>query len=486
MSAVTAECSSRRDDPKIAQPFKVGYGRTNDQSPGGTAENIGRGISRPFGTRFPSTSPNAEALGYCRISLREKTWGNNWIPRAWLWLVFLLAVVSAQAAPPRVFLLDPAFIESTRQKIRAGDQSFAPALQQLKEDAADSLKTEDVSVVSKTNLPPSGDKHDFMSEAPYYWPNPDTTNGLPYIRRDGERNPGTRSISDRRNLGHMVGTVETLSLAYYFTTNEPYAAKAAELLRAWFLNPATRMNPNFEYAQAVRGQNTGRGTGLIEAVGFTVVVDSVGMLAGSKAWTKRDQAGLEDWFSHFLKWMQESPNGRAEAAAKNNHGSFYDLQVACYSLFLDKTNEARAIVEEVKRKRIAKQIETDGRQPLELERTKGWGYSVFNLRALFSLATVGERVEVDLWHFETSDGRSIRKALDFLLPFALKQKKWPYRQIGQFPAQELYSPLRQAAVKYPQAEYQKFASQLPSLSATSRARLLYPPYSNRMAASNLR
>lgn len=363
-------------------------------------------------------------------------------------------------------------MEATRKKIWAGDKTFAPALEQLKEDAEREMGDEVFSVMSKTNLPPSRDKHDFMSEAPYFWPNPETPNGLPYIRKDGERNPGVRSISDRRNLGRMIGAVETLSITYYFTTNEMYAGKAAQLLRTWFLNPATRMNPNFEYAQAVRGQNTGRGTGLIEAVGFTAVTDALGLMAGSKAWTKSDQEGLQDWFAHFLKWMRESPNGRAEAAAKNNHGSFYDLQVTCYSLFLGKTNEARTVLEEVKRKRIAKQIEPDGRQPLELERTKGWGYSIFNLRALFSLATAGERSGVDLWHFETPDGRSIRKALDFLVPFALKEKKWSYHQLGQFPPQDLYSPLRQAAVKYPDREYRKLLARIPPLSPSSRANLL--------------
>jgi hypothetical protein len=170
--------------------------------------------------------------------------------------------------------------------------------------------------------------------------------------------------------------------------------------------------------------------------------------------------------------MQESPNGRAEAAAKNNHGSFYDLQVASYSLFLGRTNEARKVLEEVKHKRIAKQIEPDGRQPLELERTKSWGYSIFNLRALLSLATVGERIGIDLWHFETEDGRSIHKALDFLIPFGLKQKKWPYRQLGQFPAQELYSPLRHAANSYPDRDYRRLLSQIPPLSSSSRANLL--------------
>jgi hypothetical protein len=445
-----------------------------------------RGTSRPaastgqHGFDLSKTAPRTDML-------RAGTSRAPVLQRLLLYcLLSLLPAFAASASPPRVFLLDSTFIESTRQKIWADDTSFALALEKLKEDAEGSLEMRPVSVTTKTNVPPGGDKHDFMSEAPYFWPNPNTTNGLPYIRRDGERNPGTHAISDRGNLGHMVGAVETLSLAYYFTTNEAYATKATDLLRTWFLSPATRMNPNFEYAQAVRGQNTGRGTGLIEAVGFTAVVDAVGLLGGSKAWTKTDQAGMEDWFAHFLKWMQESPNGRAEAAAKNNHGSFYDLQVTCYSLFVGKTNEARKTLEDVKQKRIAKQIESDGRQPLELERTKSWGYSVFNLRALFSLATVGERVGVDLWHYQTADGRGLQKALDFLTPFALKKERWPYRQLGQFPAQELYSPLRQAALKYPGAEYQKVVSQLPPVSASSRARLLYPPYSNRIADSKSR
>jgi hypothetical protein len=250
-----------------------------------------------------------------------------------------------------------------------------------------------------------------------------------------------------------------------------YARKAGLLLRAWFLDPETRMNPNFQFAQAVPGQNTGRGTGLIEAAGLTSLVDAVGLLEGSKAWSQADQQGLQDWFSRFLHWMQDSQNGRAEAAAKNNHGSFYDLQVVCFSLFLGQTNQARAVLESAKQKRIAKQIEPDGRQPLELERTHSWGYSIFNLRALFSLATVAERQGVDLWNFETADGRSIRKALDFLVPFALRERTWPYRQTGKFSPSDLHPLIRQAALKYPKADYKALTKRIPSVDVANRSNL---------------
>jgi len=378
----------------------------------------------------------------------------------------------ASANLPRVFLLDPKHLHDTRERLRAGDKTFQSALAALERDARDALKAGPYSVMSKDRLPPSGDKHDFMSQAPYYWPDTNSPDGKPYIRRDGERNPEIYNLSDRGSLGRLIGTVETLSIAYYFTTNEAYAEKAAAFLRTWFLDTATRMNPNFEFAQAVPGANTGRGTGLIETAGLTSLVDAVGLLAESNAWTKKDQEGLQDWFSHFLQWMQESKNGRAEAAAKNNHGSYYDLQVVCFSLFVGKTDVARNIFEEVKQKRIARQIEPDGRQPLELERTRAWSYSIFNLRALFSLASVGERSGVDLWHFETPDGRSIRKALDFLIPFALKDKKWPYRQLGQFPNEDLFPLIRQAAVKYPERQYKGLLPKLRPIDSASRTRLL--------------
>ena len=323
-----------------------------------------------------------------------------------------------------------------------------PALAKLERDAQKALTSGPFSVVAKTVTPPSGDKHDYMSQAPYFWPDPKSANGLPYIRRDGERNPEINKITDHRVLDEMESAVETLALAYYFTGKEKYAAKAAALLRVFFLDPSTRMNPNLQFAQAIPGVNTGRGIGLIETRGLTRVVDAIGLLSPAKSWLASDQKGLESWVAQFLQWMLESKNGRDEAAAKNNHGTFYDVQVVSFALFLNRRDLARSVLEEAKSKRIAVQIEPDGRQPLELARTKAWSYSVMNLEGLFTLARLGENVGVDLWNYETKDGRSIRKAIHFLMPFANGEKKWPYQQLGEFQPEMFFHLLTRSAAHY--------------------------------------
>jgi len=376
------------------------------------------------------------------------------------------------AAALRVFLLDATHLETIRRRIREGDQTLALPLSRLERDARKAMGEGPFSIVNKGVTPPSGDKHDYMSQAPYFWADPKSPNGLPYIRRDGERNPEINKITDHRSLDDLENSVETLSLAYYLKGDEAYATKAVQLLRTFFLDPATRMNPNLEYAQFIPGVNTGRGIGLIETRGLTRVVDAIGLIAGSKALSAADEHGLRDWFGKFLQWMLESKNGREEAAAKNNHGTYYDVQIVSFALFVGRQQLAVEVLRAAKQKRIAAQIEPDGHQPLELARTKAWGYSNGNLDGLMQLATLGQRVGIDLWNFQTADGRSIRKALDFLVPIAIGQAKWQYQELEGVKPEMLFPLMRRAAQIYQDKPYQASMSKVSPMDLADRSRLL--------------
>lgn len=401
----------------------------------------------------------------------------------WSSLLGLSAMVNGRAATdpgpklplPKVFLFNANYLGAMRERISKNGPTIKGALERLTRDADEALKTRPMSVVNKSTTPPSGDKHDYMSEAPYFWPDPASSNGLPYIRRDGERNPEINRITDHHNILHLPDVVETLGLAYYFTGNEAYAAKAAELLRVWFLDATTRMNPNLKYAQAIRGVNDGRGIGLIESRGLIHVVEAAGLLAGSKSWTAADQSGLQKWFGDFLDWMRHSKNGRDEAAAKNNHGTYYDVQVVSFALFLDRRELATYVLQTARQKRIAVQIEPDGRQPLELARTKAWSYSVGNLSGLMLLAKLGESSGVDLWHFETPDGRGIRRALEYLQPFATREKRWPYQQLGGWSPQGFVPLLRDAVLHYPDPKLKELLQKLSRTNHSDQDVLTRPP-----------
>ncbi|HEV2135219.1 MAG TPA: alginate lyase family protein [Terracidiphilus sp.] len=378
-------------------------------------------------------------------------------------LAFLLAApvvaqrpVAATARPeaPATMEIDGQFL----LKMKA--HPAAAIVNTAKLDADKAMAVGPYSVMDKQDVPASGSKHDYASLAPYWWPNPDTKNGMPFVRKDGQVNPSRYKVPDDREFNETRNAVHALALGYYLTGNEKYARRALLLLRRWFLNPATRMNPNLKFAQAVPGVNTGRGTGLIEVREIPRLLDAITLLSGSPAMTKATKAGLRDWFTAYLKWLTTSKNGQEEADAKNNHGSWYDQQVVGIALFLGEKDLARQTAESAKTKRIAVQIEPDGSEPLELVRTKSFSYSVFSLDGLMRLAQEADQVDVDLWDYRAPDGGSIRAALDYLVPFATKKKEWTHEAINGVDGSLLVEPLLLGAMHWKDAEYLKLAEQL--------------------------
>jgi hypothetical protein len=386
-------------------------------------------------------------------------------------LILALSGGSAQAQL-RTFLIDPQAAEQVRSSIGSGAKEYSAAGKYLQKEADKLADARPVSVVEKKAAPPSGDKHDYMSMGKYWWPDPATKDGLPYIRRDGEVNPETKDFSDEAVLNKMIKNVVTLSYASYYLGDERSAAQAAAQLRVWFLDSATRMNPHLDFSQSVPGRNEGRGSGIIDAHQLPLLIDALGMLEASPAYTPQDREGMKAWFKAYLHWLRESKNGKHEADAKNNHGSWYDVQVVAAAMFVGDLDLARKVLTESREKRIASQIEPDGSMPKELERTRSFGYSMFNLKALSELFLLGERAGVDLWHYETKDGRSFRKALDNLLPYIGGEKEWTGKQIAEVKLGDMYTLLLDAARVYKDQKYAEAAAKLPEAQKLAKMSIL--------------
>jgi hypothetical protein len=341
---------------------------------------------------------------------------------------------------------------------------------------ADSLLGAPVVAVTdkKTQLPPSGNPHDYYSLSPYWWPDPAKPDGLPYVRRDGVTNPESKRDLDQPRVAAMGSALQTLSLAYYFTGDERYAARAARQLRAWFLDSATAMTPHLRFSQLVKGNPAERGSGIIDTRWFIEAVDAAVLLRGSRSWTAGDERALQAWLRRYVDWLLASPNGTHEHEAKNNHGSWYAAQTATYAMFVGDTARARAIVEETKA-RIGAQIKPDGAQPAELERTRSMHYSAFNVEALSRVAEIGRQLGVDLWTYEAPEGGSLKKAIDHLVPYMVDPSAWRGEQIDAVEADLLIIHLRRAKTVYGDATYAATLGKLPApVVRADRSALLYP------------
>ncbi len=313
----------------------------------------------------------------------------------------------------------------------------------LLQNAEQALLRGPYSVVHKSTLAPSSDPHDYWHPSPYYWPNPLTPSGRPYVFRDGRRAPGTRLYEpdseqyDRTRLQRLFDDTLILALAWRYSGDSRFSNHAAFLVRTWFLDSATAMKPNLAYAQVRIGHNDDQGSpsGIIEMKDLYFFLDAVKVLEMGKALSEVEQNGFRDWLQKYLHWLRTSLQGRKERAAKNNHGLYYDLQVGAIANFLNKELLLRDTLRD-SRFRILAHFDARGRQPEEMRRTTTAHYCCFNLQGWIHLAMLAESCGEDLWHFQGKDGRGIRAGMAWLLSHL--GREWPYEQIDAFDVERFY------------------------------------------------
>lgn len=263
--------------------------------------------------------------------------------------------------------------------------------------------------------------HDYYSEADYWWPNPNDPKG-PYVRKDGFSNPG-KFTAHRDAVIRLSVQAPALAAAYRVTKDPRYAEHAERHLWAWFVDPATRMNPHLEHAQAIIGVNTGRGIGVIDTLHLVEVARAVSVLAPARP-NAAVYGPTRAWFDTYLTWMTTSANGVDERNQKNNHGTCWALQAAQFALLVGRWAELETARERVKAL-VPGQVAADGSQPLELARTKPYGYSLFNLDVLAACARLLSTPEENLWTYRGAKGGSIADALAYMAPFIADKGAWP-------------------------------------------------------------
>ncbi|MFE9767234.1 alginate lyase family protein [Streptomyces sp. NPDC005808] len=345
------------------------------------------------------------------------------------------AVAQAEPKAPKTAVLDGARLRQTKVRLDRGDPQLRRTLENLTARADNWLNQGPWTVVDKPRPAPSGDVHDYLSQAPYWWPSqPKTAEnpwGCPYVQRDGQRNPEVDTGTDRQDVEKVFDSTYDLALAWYYTGKKQYAEKAASVLRTWFLAPGTRMNPNLNHGQFIPCKYDGRAIGIIDfSQSYTSVLDALAILdTGAPGWSKADRSEMLAWNTDLRDWLADSAFGKEEGAAKNNHGTFYDMLLAGLAYATGDRDLARQTVLDARAERIAPQIAADGSQPQELARTRSWHYSTFDLVAYTRLAAIGQHVGVNLWSYKGPDGQSLFKAVDYLLPAATGAAPWAHPEL---------------------------------------------------------
>ncbi|WP_111978182.1 alginate lyase family protein [Algibacillus agarilyticus] len=352
--------------------------------------------------------------------------------------------------------LDENWLNDSYQRYQAGDPVRQLVVKRLITKAEQGLTKGPVSVLDKSHVPPSGDKHDYISIGPYWWPDPTKPDGLPWKKRDGKVNPTSATGgTDKTTMNNMLFQISDLTLAYHYTKEEKYAKHAALLIKNWFLDPATRMNPSLNFGQAVPGDSDGRKYGIIETRWFIRLIDDVNLLSHSKHFTHTDENQFKTWISDYLTWLQTNELGKGACDAHNNHGTYCEAQVAAYALYTGDKALAREYVERIFKHRLPEQVKPTGAQPDELARTRPLHYSVFNLEAYLYAARVADQLGLDYWQYKAENGVGLQEIIDFLLPAIKKQGYWANVKDKKMRRGRLYYFLQYAYQRYGDDKYRQ-------------------------------
>lgn len=348
--------------------------------------------------------------------------------------------------------LDPAqlmfYRDQCLDQLKSGGGPLDEIVAAIEADAGAAVARGTFSVLDKTGCAPSGDRRDYWHPAPYWWPNPDSPDGLPYIKRDGQRRPGTSLYEpgseefDRSNLQRVFEGATVCALTWSATGKQPYADHGAALIRRWFVDPESGMTPHLEFAQARRGSQSSAGnrSGIIEMRNLATLLDAARILERAGALSDADRTAFQQWLRAYRDWLLNSPLGHEACSSLNNHGTYYDLQVAAIAAYL---GDAALLVATLRRARarLRIQFDPDGSQPHELRRANAMHYCAFNLQGWVALAGLAARCGDDLWHDQSSQDSALGRGVEWLTRF--EGRDWPYSQLEPFDWKRL-APMKAA------------------------------------------
>lgn len=338
-----------------------------------------------------------------------------------LWRILLRPIPNAQCL---LFLLCGLWSLPIHAQSNFKQECMAVLKEQTLAQAAWALQQEPVTVTASVPARSAGGRHDFYSEGDYWWPDPGNPGG-PYIQRDGQSNPDN-FVAHRHAMIRLSKVIGVLASAYLMTSDEKYVAHAWKHARAWFADTATRMNPSLLYAQAIGGKVTGRSIGVIDTIHLMEVVQGLKVMEQSPATDKGLSDAIKNWFAEYLVWLTTHPYGKDEMAAENNHGTCWVMQVAAFAKFTGNRQLIQFCRERYKTVLLPEQMAADGSFPLELKRTKPYGYSLFNLDAMVTICQILSDKKENLWTYTTPDGKNITKGIAFMFPYVQDKGKWPF------------------------------------------------------------